>query len=60
MSVLNTGKVSDGSTAELPGAPQETKLHSGPIARLLAQVSQWAGDYADYQLEKCAWRQLSI
>ena len=60
MSVLTTDRVSGGSTAELPPAPQETKLHSGPVARLPTKVSQWAEDYADYQLEKCAWRRLSI
>lgn len=64
MSVLATDKVSDGSTDELSAAPQETKLHRGPVARLLTKVSQWAGDYAEYQVEyqlkKCAWQKMSI
>ena len=39
---------------------QEARLHSGPIARLLAGVSRLAEEHAAYKLSRCEWRQISI
>ena len=48
------------SEAEFPAAPQDSKAHTGPVARLLARVSKWSGDYADYQMEVGVWRKLAL
>ena len=45
---------------EAPAAPQDTKVHTGPVARLLAHVSKWSSEYADYQMETCVWRKIAI
>ena len=52
--------IKDTNTAEIPAAERDTKLHTGPVARLLAQVSKWSSDYADYQMENGVWRKLAI
>ena len=57
MATLTPDKVSqDTATA----APQDAKAHTGPVARLLARVSKWSGDYADYQMETGVWRKIAI
>ena len=61
MATLAPDKVSlDTATAEFPAAPQDAKAHTGPFARLLARVSKWSGDYADYQMETGTWRKIAI
>ena len=47
---------------DVPATPSGggAKVHSGPIARLLAQVSRLAEDHAAYKLSKCEWRQISF
>ena len=50
----------DTGIAEFPAAPQDSKAHTGPVARLLARVSKWSGDYAEYQMEAGTWRKLAI
>ncbi len=48
--------------AAAAGAPAERagRLPGGAVARLLARVSRWTGEYADYQMEAGVWRKLSI
>ena len=61
MATFTPDKISRNSSAsEIPTAERETKLHTGPVARLLAQVSKWSGEYADYQMENGVWRKLAI
>ena len=61
MATFTPDKISqDSAITEVPSAERETKLHSGPVARLLARVSKWSGDYADYQMENGVWRKLAI
>ena len=44
------------------GVPAERagRLPGGAVARLLARVSRWTGEYADYQMEAGVWRKLSL
>ena len=42
-----------------PATP-DNKAHAGPVARLLAQVTSMAQEYADYKVSKCDWRKISI
>ena len=61
MATLTPDKVSvDTASADFPSAPQYSKAHVGPVARLLARVSKWSGDYADYQMERGVWRKIAI
>ena len=39
---------------------QDSGLHTGPIARLLAGFSRLAEEHAAYKLSRCEWRQISI
>ena len=39
---------------------QNTKTHTGPISRMLAKVSKWSMEYADYHYERCDWRRMAI
>ena len=43
-----------------PEATGATKLHAGPVARLLAGVSRLAEEHAAYKLSKCDGRRISI
>ncbi len=38
----------------------ESSLHNGPVARLLARVSRWSDLYASYQMESGAWRKMAV
>ena len=61
MATFTLDKVSpEFNAAESPAEPQAAKLHAGPVARLMAQVSKMAGDYADYEMENGVWRKLAI
>ena len=61
MDTLNPNTVTPNSgIAETPVAPQDSKAHTGPVARLLSRVSKGLGDYAEYQMEACIWRKISI
>ncbi len=61
MATFTPDKVSRNTgTAEFPAAPQDSKAHTGPVAHLLAKVSKWSGDYADYQMEAGVWRKLAL
>ena len=61
MSTFTPDKVSlDATIAKAPAVERDTKLHTGPVARLLAQVSKWSGDYTDYQMEEGVWRKLAL
>jgi hypothetical protein len=61
MATFTPDKVSlDTTLGTASAAPQEAKAHNGPVARLLARVSKWSGDYADYQMATGAWRKISI
>ena len=39
---------------------QDSRLHTGPGARLLARVSKWSDEYTNYQMDSCTWRKLSL
>ena len=61
MATLTPDKVSlDSNAPEIPVEGQDSKLHTGPVARLLAQVSKLSGDYAEYQMEQGVWRKLAL
>ncbi len=61
MATLTPDKISRNCGApESPAAQQDSKLHAGPVARLLARVSRWSSEYADYQMENGSWRKLAI
>lgn len=57
---MNTSTIEKTSTepktAENRPMPSDAKLHSGPVARLLAQVTKVAEEHAAYKLSKCEWR----
>lgn len=65
MAAMISEKVSaeGGAAVEAPAvAPVERagRLAGGAVARLLARVSRWTGEYADYQMEAGVWRKLSL
>ena len=57
---MNTSTIEKTSTepkiAENRPRDLDSKVHNGPIARLLAQVSRAAEEHAAYKLSKCQWR----
>ena len=57
---MNTSTIEKTSTepkaAENRQRDLDSKVHTGPIARLLAQVSRAAEEHAAYKLSKCEWR----
>ena len=59
MATFTPDKVSLDTTVT-PAAPQDSKAHIGPVARLLARVSKWSDEYADYQMETGTWRKIAI
>lgn len=54
--------VEGGAGVGAAAAPAERagRLPGGAVARLLARVSRWSGEYADYQMEAGVWRKLSL
>ena len=61
MATFTPDKISQGSnTPEAPAAERDTKLHTGPVARLLSGLAKWSNDYAHYQMENGVWRKLAI
>ena len=52
--------IAESIAPEIQTAEQDVKLHKGPVARLLAEVSRAAEEYADYKLSKCDWRRFVI
>ena len=40
--------------------PQYGEAHAGPVARLLARVSKWNSEYAEFQMESGIWRKLAL
>ena len=60
MATFTPDKVSLDTATVTPAAPQDSKAHSGPVARLLARVSKGLGDYAEYQMERGVWRKIAI
>ena len=60
MATFTPDKVSLDTTTAAPAAPQDSKAHTGPVARLLARVSKGLGDYAEYQMERGVWRKIAI
>ena len=64
MTTLATDKASqDNGTCTISiegvGTPV-SRLHTGPVARLLARFSKWSDDYASYQMETGTWRKLAL
>ena len=53
------GAAVDAAAAGVP-AERAGRLPGGAVARLLARVSRWSGEYADYQMEAGVWRKLSL
>ena len=63
MSLLTSDKVTTEANASTRGPsaePRESNLHRGPVARLLAKVSHWAGEYSEYQFENCSSRRMVL
>ena len=63
MSLLTSEKVTTEANTTTPGPstePRESNLHRGPVARLLAKVSHWAGEYSEYQFENCSSRRMVL
>ncbi len=56
---VSPDKVSLAAAEVRPAAPA-AKPHTGPVARLLAQVSKLSSGYADYQMEQGVWRKLAL
>ena len=50
----------DTGATETSPKSKGTRPHTGPIARLLAQVSQLGKEYAEYQMESCNWRRMVL
>ena len=48
------------SASEIPVEGRNSELDTGPVARLLARVSKWSSDYAEYQMENGVWRKIAI
>ena len=44
----------------IPAAERDAKVHTGPVARLLAKVSRMGDVHAKYKLDKCTWRELAL
>ena len=63
MAAMISEKVSAVEAAVAPAvvpAERAGRLPGGAVARLLARVSRWTGEYADYQMEAGVWRKLSL
>ena len=61
MATFTLDKVSrNANAAEFSAAEQDPKLHTGPVARLLAYVTRWSSDYAHYQMDSGNWRNLGL
>ena len=61
---MNTSTIEKTSTEPKAAGNQpktsDSKAHAGPVAKLLAQVTSMAQEYADYKVSKCDWRKISI
>ena len=61
---MNTNTIEKTSTDSVEDAnrpeAESTRLHSGPIARLLAGVARLGEEHASYKLSKCTWRTISV
>ena len=61
MATMTNDKISqDTNATNIPVQGQDAKLHNGPVARLLARVSKWSSEYAEYQMENGVWRKIAI
>ena len=61
MAVSTPDKVStDSGTSEAQFPANDSLPHIGPVSRLLARVSKWSMEYADYHYEHCDWRRIAI
>ena len=61
MATFTPDKVSRNCNAsDVPVEGRDSKLNTGPAARLLARVSKWSSDYAEYQMENGVWRKIAI
>ncbi len=52
--------IPDKGAVEVRLKGEDTKLHTGPVRRLLAKVSKMTSDYTEYKLDNCDWRRLSL
>ena len=48
------------STVPATNGAKGGETHAGPIARLLAKVARWNGEYTHYQMEEGIWRKLAL
>ena len=46
--------------SEAPTQGSKSKPNGGPVARLLAKVSQMHGEYVEYQMDAGVWRKLAL
>ncbi len=51
---------SDNDVAEVQLPVNDSKLHGGPVSRILSQVAKMHGDYIDYKMEAGIWRKLAL
>ena len=59
VSTPDKGSLTPGD-AEVRTADQRADPHTGPFSRLLAKVSKWSSEYAEYRLSQCDWRKISV
>ena len=50
----------DSGTYEVQFPDNDSLPHIGPVYRLLARVSKWSMEYADYHYEHCDWRRIAV
>ena len=61
MAVSAPDKVTiDNGTPEAQPPAKVSRPHSGPVSRLLAKVSKWSMEYAEYHYDRCDWRRIAI
>ncbi len=61
MATLTPERVSpDANSAEAPAPVQDSKLHTGPVARLLAKMSRCSNDYPHHQMDSGNWRNIAL
>ncbi len=50
----------DTGAPEVQFPARDSQPHTGPVSRLLAKVSKWPMEYANYQMETGLWRKLAL
>ncbi len=47
-------------SADAEATDGHTRLHRGPVARLLSKVSKMTGEFAEYHYESGVWRNIAL